>query len=98
MAITLLRSILSEVAGGNAVTAVPIRTKLSTNQAAEILNVSRPYLIGLLERGAIPHHPVGTHRRVKLNDLLNYKSQSDVDRDRIMDELANLGQIVDPED
>jgi excisionase family DNA binding protein len=98
VAVTLLRSILAEVARGNAVTAVPVTTELSTNQAAELLNVSRPYLIGLLERGLIPHHRVGTHRRVKLQDVLHYKSQGDIERDKVMDELVELGQELDTED
>lgn len=98
VAITLLRSILAEVARGNAVTTVPVTTELSTNQAAELLNVSRPYLIGLLDRGLIPHHRVGTHRRVKLQDVLLYKSKDDIERDKVMDELVALGQELDMED
>ncbi len=98
VAVTLLRSILSEVARGNAVTALPVTTELTTRQAAELLNVSRPYLIGLLKRGLIPHHRVGSHRRIKLQDVLNYKSQSDIERDKVMDELVSLGQELNTED
>lgn len=98
IAAVLLRSILSEVARGNAVTALPVTTELTTRQAADILNVSRPYLIGLLERGLIPHHRVGSHRRISLQDVLKYKAQGDLERDKTMDELVNLGQQFDSED
>jgi excisionase family DNA binding protein len=98
VAVTLLQSILSEVARGNAVTALPVMTELTTRQAAELLNVSRPYLIGLLERAIIPHHRVGSHRRVKLQDILNYKKLGDIERDKVMDELVSLGQELNTED
>ncbi len=98
IAVTLLRTILSELARGNAVTAIPVSTELTTSQAAQLLNVSRPYLIGLLERGLIPHHHVGSHRRVKLQNLLRYKALGDLERDEVMDELVELGQRLDSED
>lgn len=98
LALTLLRYILSEVARGNAVAALPVTTELTAREAAELLNVSRPYMIGLLEQGLIPHRQVGSHRRIKLQDVVSYKSSRDIEREKIMDELVSLGQELKTED
>ena len=84
----LLMSILRPLSRGDAIALVPISQMLTTQQAADILNVSRPYLIGLLEQGKIPHEKVGRHRRVKASDLFEFKARRDEARARALAELA----------
>ncbi len=91
-ALRLLVGILDEMAAGHGVTLVPTQAELTTQQAADFLNVSRPYLIGLLEAGQIPFHKTGTHRRVFFPDILAYKTQTQEKRLQALQELAALSQ------
>lgn len=87
--------VLGHVATGHMVTLVPIGAMLTTQQAADILNVSRPHLSKLLKEGHIPFTPVGSHRRVRFEDLMEYKEKRDAGRREALDELARLGQEFD---
>jgi excisionase family DNA binding protein len=91
----LLRHLLTEMAQGNAVTLIPIHAELTTQQAADFLNVSRPHLISLLERQELPFHKVGTHRRVKFTDLEVYKKKFQDAAAVAMDELVDQAQALE---
>lgn len=88
----LLYLLLAEMAQGNAVTLIPVHAELTTQEAADYLNVSRPYLIRLLEEGKVKFSKVGTHRRVKFSDLEAYRKGSEEERQRVMNELAAQAQ------
>jgi excisionase family DNA binding protein len=91
-ALALLRDLLAEMAQGNAVMVVPTHAELTTQDAANILNVSRPYLIKLLEEGQIPFSKIGTHRRIRYQDLMAYKQRSDQQSQALLDELTRQAQ------
>ncbi|MFC7220279.1 excisionase family DNA-binding protein [Streptomyces polyrhachis] len=71
---------------------MPMEAELTPKQAADVLNVSRPHLIGLLDDGRIPYRRAGRHRRVRFEDLMRYKRADDRRRSDAADELAGLGQ------
>ena len=87
---TLLMEVLRPIGNGDAVTLVPVSQMLTTQQAADVLNVSRPFLISLLEKAALPHTTVGRHRRIKAEDLFAFKRQRDDERAAALAELAEL--------
>lgn len=91
-ALGLLAEVLTEMAKGNAVTLMPIHAELTSQQAADLLNVSRPHLIELLEKGQIPHRKVGTHRRVLFQDLMAYKQKIDGARLKALEDMSALDQ------
>lgn len=91
----MLLDILSEFSQGNAIGVIPHKAELSTQRAANLLNVSRPYLVKLLDEGKIDHKKVGTHRRVLVGDLLNYKKEIDSARNKSLDDLSQLSQELD---
>jgi excisionase family DNA binding protein len=89
-ATVLLAQILLALSRGESVSVTPDSAELTTQQAADFLNVSRPYLIKLLESGEIAYRKVGTHRRIQFRDLREYKSRDDLKRRRAADDLTGL--------
>jgi excisionase family DNA binding protein len=91
-ALRLLMEILGELALGNAVKVVPIHAELTTQEAADLLNVSRPHLVKLLEMGELPFHKTGRHRRVLFSDLMDFKDRRDQNSQDAMEALAAQAQ------
>ncbi len=94
-AFRLLLDILSQMSLGNAVNVTPVQAVLTTQEAADMLNVSRPFLVKLLENGKIPFHKTGAHRRIYYKDIIDYKSHIDSQRTQSLDELAAQAQELD---
>lgn len=88
----VLRQVVQHMMRGKAITVVPINKELTTQEAADLLNVSRPFLVKLLEEGKIPFAMVGTHRRIRFSDLIEYKKRRDTERSRALTELTRMSQ------
>lgn len=91
-ALRLLVDILGELAIGNAVKVVPIHAELTSQEAADLLNVSRPHLVKMLEEGAIPFTKTGRHRRIRFSDLMAFKQRREDESQEAMDALARQAQ------
>lgn len=92
VAIDVLLEALTQIADGNSITLTASNREITTQQAADFLNVSRPFLVNLLETGQIPFHKVGTHRRVRVADLQHYKQSIDKKRQESLAALAEQAQ------
>lgn len=88
LALRLLVDILGELANGNAVKVVPVNTELTTQEAADLLNVSRPHLVKILESGALPFIKTGCHRRVRFSDLMAFKQRRDSESRQAIEALT----------
>ena len=93
----LLSQILKETANGHAVSVMPVDAEMTTSEAADYLNVSRPYVIGLLELGKIPFHKVGSHRRIRLEDVVEYKKRQMAASYAAMEELQAQAEELNME-
>jgi excisionase family DNA binding protein len=94
-AVALLMDILRAMADGRGVTIIPDHAEVTTVEAANILNVSRPFLIKLLEEKAIPHRLVGKHRRILIDDVMAYKNRIDREREAVLAQLTAEAQEKD---
>jgi excisionase family DNA binding protein len=91
----IIAAVMDQVGRGFAVSISPVSRELSTKEAAEVLNVSRPFVIKLLDEGKIAHRKVGSHRRVRLEDLLEYRATMERECADALDKLTSLGQEME---
>lgn len=91
-ALRLFQHLLAEMSQGHAVTLIPTQAELTTQQAADLLNVSQSYVTSLLDQGTIPSRVVDNHRRVRVDDLMNYKRDDDEARAKVLDQLTAEAQ------
>ena len=88
----LLMDMLEQTAAGNAVTLIPVENEVTTQQAADLLNVSRPFVVRLVENGTLPARMIGKHRRLSLRDVLAYKADSIAKGEQALDEIVAMDQ------
>lgn len=91
----LMLDVLTHVARGEMITFVPYGAELTTKEAADLLNVSRPFLVSMLTEGKIPFHKVGSHRRIRASDVLEFRARRDAERSSALNDLQRLGQEFD---
>ena len=91
-ALRLFVDVLTQLGQGHAVTLLPQRAELTTQEAADYLNVSRPYVVGLIEQNKLPARKVGTRRRIAFEDLVRFEGQDRAKRRTALDELARIDQ------
>lgn len=89
---TVIRRVVHEMTQGNAVAVVPVHMELTTQQAADLLNVSRPHLIKLLDDGAMRYHKVGKHRRVRFDEVMKYRAERTARRRKALQEITHIAQ------
>ena len=94
-AFRFLSTILEHMADGKAISIIPADAEITTQQAADMLNVSRPHVVKLLEEGELPFHKIGTHRRIKLKDLEAYRARMEKEREEALTELTRISQELD---
>lgn len=87
-AVQLIRTMLKEMASGKSLTLVADDAEITTKQAADLLHVSRPYLVGMIERGELPARMVGKQRRLPLKDVLEFKRDNEAKRRKALSELV----------
>jgi len=90
-----LKLVVQGMARGQTMTLVPHGKELTTQEAADLLHVSRPHLVKLLEEGTMPHYKVGTHRRVRIDDALDYRERRAATRREKLDELTRLSEELE---
>jgi excisionase family DNA binding protein len=88
----LLVAVAEELERGNGVSVLPLHRQLTTTEAAQLLNVSRPHVITLLERGELPFEKVGTHRRIRLADVLTYRQAQERRRREALTDMVRQGE------
>jgi excisionase family DNA binding protein len=88
----LIAQMLTQLAQGNAVSLIPVYSEMTTQQAAELLGVSRPHLVKLLGDRKLPFRKVGSHRRIRYEDILAFKRQEDAARQKTLDALSEEAQ------
>lgn len=91
----VLMHVLQEMAAGHSIIVMPNDSEISTQEAADILNVSRPFLVQQLEKKVLPFRMVGSHRRLQLRDVLNYKRTVYAEREKVLDDLVQQAQELD---
>jgi len=89
-----LALVTREMATGNGVAVVPVHHELTTHEAAAVLHVSRPHLIRMLDEGRLPSRKIGTHRRIRFDDVMAYRAREEDERDALLARIAQESQSL----